>query len=64
MRCMVSSVDTYTTICKIDAHWESAVCLRELKRALYQTRGVEGEGDGREVQEGGGIYLWPIHVDV
>ena len=39
--------------------------------ALYQPRGVgwggwAGEGDGREVQEGGDIhiYLWVIHVDV
>ena len=33
--------------------------------ALRQPRGVDGEGDGRDVQEGGAYtYLWRIHVDV
>ena len=33
--------------------------------ALFQSRGVDGEGDGREVQKGGVyIYLWLIHVEV
>ena len=33
--------------------------------ALFQSRGVDGEGDGREVQKGGGyIYLWLIHVEI
>ena len=31
---------------------------------LYQPRGVDGEGDGREFQEGTYIYLWLIHVEV
>ena len=34
--------------------------------ALYQPRGWDGEGDGKEAQEGGDIYihLWLIHVKV
>ena len=33
--------------------------------ALEQPRGVDGEGDGPEVQEGGTcIYLWLVHADV
>ena len=32
--------------------------------ALYQPRGWDGEGDGREVQkEGIYVYLWLIHVE-
>ena len=48
-----SSMETYITICKIDSQWERAVCLRKLKRALYQSRGVgwggrwEGGSKGR-----------------
>ena len=49
-----SNVETYITICKIDSQWELPVCLRKLKRALYQSRGVgcrekwEGGSKGRE----------------
>jgi len=37
--------------------------------ALYQSRGVNGEGDGRDVgesfkREGIYVYLWLIHVEV
>ena len=39
--------------------------------ALYQPRGWDGEGDGREFQKGDGrefqkpyVYLWLIHVEV
>ena len=33
--------------------------------ALYQSRGWDGEGDGREVQkEGIYVNLWLIHVEV
>ena len=35
VRCMESNMDTYIIICKIDRLWEFAVCLRELKQALY-----------------------------
>ena len=35
VRCMESNMETYIIICKIDSLWEFAVCLRELKQALY-----------------------------
>ena len=51
-----SNMETYITICKIDSQWEFAVCLRELKQGLWiNLEGWDGEGDGREVQEGGDI---------
>jgi len=49
-----SNMETYITICKIDSQREFAVCLRKLKRALYQSGGVgcrgkwEGGSKGRE----------------
>ena len=49
---------TYITICKIDSQQEFAVWLRKLKQgALYQPRRVDGEGEEREVQKGGDIYI-------
>ena len=51
-----SNMETYITICKIDSQWEFAVCLRKLKTGLYiNLEGWDGDGDGREVQEGGDI---------
>ena len=51
-----SNVEAYITICKIDNQWEFAVCLRELKQGLcINLEEWDGEGDGREVQEGGDI---------
>ena len=48
-----SNMETYITIFKIDSQWEFAVCLRELKQGLHiSLEGWDGEGDGREVQEG------------
>ena len=61
-----SNMETYITICKIDSHWELAVCLRKLKQGLC----INLEGwDGREVggrfqREGVYVYLWLIHVEV
>ena len=38
--------------------WELAVCLRELKQGLcINLERWDGEGDGREVQEGGDICI-------
>ena len=51
-----SNMETYITICKIDIQWQFAVCLSELKQGLcINLEGCDGEGDGREVQEGGAI---------
>ena len=48
----------HITMCKIDSQWEFAVCLREFKQGLcINLEGWDGEGDGREVQEGGDIYI-------
>ena len=62
-----SSMETSITICKIDSQWEFAVWLRKLKQGLCINLEVwDGEGDGREVQKGGNIYvyLWLIHFEV
>ena len=51
-----SNMETDITICKIDSQWEFAVHLRELKQGLcINLEGMDGEGDGRMVQEGGDI---------
>ena len=53
-----SNKETYNTIYKIDSQWEFAVCLRELKQGLcISLKEWDGEGDGREVQEGGAICI-------
>ena len=49
-----SKMEIYNTMCKIDSQWEFAVWLRELKQGLCDNlEGRDGEGDGREVWEGG-----------
>ena len=49
-----SNMETYITICKIDSQQEFAVWLRKLKQGLcIYLEEWDGEGDGREVQEGG-----------
>ena len=49
-----SNMETYITICKIDSQWEFAVRFRELTQGLCDNlEGWHGEGDGREVWEGG-----------
>ena len=53
-----SNMETYTTICNVDIKWELAVCLRKLKQGLcINLEGWDGEGDGREFQEGGYICI-------
>ena len=61
-----SNMETHVTVYKIDSQWEFAVCLRERKQGLcINLEGWEGEGDGKEVQEGGDTaYLQLIHVEV
>ena len=54
-----SNMETYITKCKIDSQWEFAVWLRKLKQGLcINQEGWDGEGDGREVQKGGDIYIY------
>ena len=49
-----SNMETYNAICKIDSQWEFVVWLRELKQGLcINLEGWDGEGDEREVWEGG-----------
>ena len=51
-----SNMKTYITICKIDRQGEFAICLRELNQGLcINLKEWDGEGDGREVLEGGDI---------
>ena len=62
-----TNMEIYITIYKIDSQQEFAVWLRKRKQGLcINLEGWDGEEDGREVQEGGGIYvyLWLIHVEV
>ena len=49
-----NNMETYITMCKIDSQWEFNVCLREFKQGLcINLEEGDGEGTGREVQEGG-----------
>ena len=51
-----SSMEIYITICKTDSQREFAVCLSDLKQGLcINLEWWDGDGDGREVQEGGDI---------
>ena len=53
-----SHLETYITLCKIDSQWEFAVYLRKLKQGLcINLEGWDREGNGREVQKGGGICI-------
>ena len=53
-----SNMETYITICKIDSQLEFTVCLRKLKQGLcINLEGLDGEGDGREVQKVGAICI-------
>ena len=51
-------METYIAICKIDSQQEFAVWLRKLKQGLcINLAGWDAEGDGREFQKGGDIYI-------
>ena len=53
-----SNMETYITMCKIDGQQEFAIWLRKLKQGLcISLKGWHREGDGREVQKGGDIYI-------
>ena len=55
--CGESNMETYIIICKIDRQWEFAMWLRKQAGSLYQPRGWDGEGDVREFQKGGKIFI-------
>ena len=58
-----SNMETYIAICEIDSQWEFAVWLRKLKQGLcVNLEGWDEEGDGREVQKGGG-YIYTSMAD-
>ena len=51
-----SNIKTYITVCKIESQQEFAVWLRKLKQGLcIILEGWDEEGNGREVQKGGGV---------
>ena len=53
-----SNMETHITICNIDSQREFAVWLRKLKQGLcINLEGWDGEGDGREVQNGGDMCI-------
>ena len=53
-----SNMETYITICKRESQQELAVWLRKLKQGLcINLEGWDGEGDGREFQNGGDICI-------
>ena len=53
-----SNMETYITEYKIESQWEFAVWLRQLKQGVrIKLEGWDGEGDGKEVQEGGDICI-------
>ena len=53
-----SNMETYITICKIDSQQELAVWLWKFKQGLcINLEGRDGEGDGREVENGGDICI-------
>ena len=53
-----SNMESYITICKIDSQREFPVWLMKLIQGLcINLEGWDGEGDGREVQKGGDIYI-------
>ena len=53
-----SNMETYITTYKIDSQWEFAVWFRKLKQGLcINLQGQDGEGDGKEIQKGGDIYI-------
>ena len=56
--CGKSNIETYIAICKIDSQLEFTVWLRKLKQGLcINLEEWDGEGDGREVQKGGGMSI-------
>ena len=59
VRCMERiNMETYITICKVDSQQEFAVWFKKLKQGLsINLEEWDGEGDGRELQNGGDICI-------
>jgi len=56
-----SNMETYSTICKIDSQLEFAVWLRKLKQGIcINLEGWDGEGNGRNFQKEGDIYIYTM----
>ena len=53
-----SNMETYIAIRKINSQWEFVLWLRKQKQGLcIDLEGWVGEGDGKELQKGGGICV-------
>ena len=53
-----SNMETYIAIRKINSQWEFSVCLRKLRQGLcINIEGWDGEGDGKEIEEGGDLCI-------
>ena len=53
-----NNMETYITICKVDSQQEFAVWFKKLKQGLsINLEEWDGEGDGREFQNGGDICI-------
>ena len=53
-----SNMETYIAICKLNSKWKFALWLRKLKQGLYiNLEEWDGEGDGKEVQKGGDLWI-------
>ena len=51
-------METYIIIYEIDNQWEFAIWLRKLKQGFcINLEGLDGEEEGREVEEGGDICI-------
>ena len=60
-----SNTETYITLCKTDSQRGFFVWLRKLKQGLcINLERWEGDGDRRELQKSGDIYIFLIHVEV
>ena len=53
-----NNMETYLIIYKVHSQREFAVWLRKLKQGhCIKLEGLDGEGDGKEVQKGGTICI-------
>ena len=53
-----NNMEIYITICKIESQQKFALWLRKLNQGLcINLEGCDGEGDGREFQNGGDICV-------